>query len=216
MRRWSAVAGFVFVVLAFVSRFAEGSVPDPESRAALTRFTDFYRSSSHTRGALVAGAVGVVALFAFVWFLGGLWSLLRDAEGAATAPMIVVVVGGAAFVALGVTSHVLTQTIGITLHFSKGYTVGHGFDAATAVVFNTAGQGAFLGAMVAAGAFLAGASVVILRTRVLPVWLAWLGIAVAVACLPTIPPLSTLAAILLAVWVVAASAFMLQDRQPAA
>jgi hypothetical protein len=209
MRRWSAAAGIVFVVLAFVSRLAEGRAPDPESHNAVAKFASFYASSAHDKRALVAVVVGIIALFAFAWFAGGLWVLLRAAEGVPSAPLIVAAVGAATFVALGITSHVLTDTIGLTLHFAKGYAVGHGFDPATALVMNAAGRGMFLGAMVGAGLFTAGAAVVILRTRALPAWLGWLGIVIAVACLPTIPPVSAIAALLLALWTLAASVLMI-------
>src|SRR5438552_17778766 len=42
MRRWSGIAGVVFVVLAFASRAVRGSVPDTDTRDALARFTKFY------------------------------------------------------------------------------------------------------------------------------------------------------------------------------
>ena len=51
---------------------------------------------------------------------------------------------------------------------------------------------------------------VILRTRALPVWLAWVGLVIAALCLATIPPLTFIAAILLAVWVLVISVLMIQ------
>ena len=101
MRRWSGIAGLVFVVLAFASRAVRGSVPDTDKRDALARFTKFYADSTHNDHALVAIVLGFLGLFAFAWFVGGLWSMLRSAERAATTPTIIIAVGGAAFVALG-------------------------------------------------------------------------------------------------------------------
>ena len=208
MRRWSGLAGVVFVVLAFASRALRGSVPDTDTRDALDRFTKFYADSTHNDHALVAIVLGFMSLFAFAWFLGGLWSMLRTAEGGATMPTIIVAVGGAAFVALGMVSHIFSEGVGVTMHFSKGYTIDHGFDPGTALLMASLGTGAFLASMLAVGAATAAAGVVILRTRTLPVWLAWIGIAIAVLCLPTIPPLTAIAAVLLAIWTLVISGLM--------
>jgi hypothetical protein len=143
MRRWSGIAGLVFVVLAFASRAVRGSVPDTDTRDALARFTKFYADSTHNDHALVAIVLGFLGLFAFAWFLGGLWSMLRTAEGGATMPTIIVAVGGAAFIALGMVAHVFSEGVGVTMHFSKGYTIDHGFDPGTALVMASLGAGAF-------------------------------------------------------------------------
>jgi hypothetical protein len=153
--------------------------------------------------------LGFVGLFAFAWFLGGLWSALRTAEGNTTMPTIVVAVGGAVYIAAGLIYHLLNEGLGVTLNLSKGYTVGHGFDPGLAVVLATLATAAFMASMLGAGVATAGAGVVILRTKTFPVWLAWLGIAIAVLCLPAAPPLSFIAALLLAAWVLIISGLML-------
>lgn len=210
MRRWSGIAGLVFVVLAVASRAVRGSLPDTRKRDALASFTKFYANKTHNDHALVAVVLGLIGLFAFAWFLGGLWSILRDAEGGPTMPTIVVAVGGAAFVALGMVFHVFSDGLGITMHFSKGYTIDNGFDPGTALLMASLATGAFVASMLAVGAATAAASVVILRTRTLPVWLAWIGIAVAVLCLPGIPRLTLIAAVLLAIWTLAIGGLMVQ------
>jgi len=211
MRRWAGIAGIVFVVLAFVSRAVPGNVPDTDKRDAIARFAKFYADN-----AVIGFVLGVVGLFAFAWFLGGLWSTLRNAEGAATMPTIIVAVGGAAFVTLGMAYHAFSDVVGVTLHFSKGYTVDKGFDPGTALLFTSVAQGIFLASMLAVGAATAAAGVIILRTRALPVWLAWVGIAIAVLCLATIPPLTFLAAILLAIWILVISVLLIQPETRAA
>lgn len=214
MRRWSGIAGIVFVILAFGSRVVRGSMPDPAGRDALARFTAFYSDKSHNTHAVVAVVLGFIGLFAFAWFLGGLWAVLRQAEGAATAPLIVVVARGAAFVALGVVFHLFADGVGVTLHFGKGYTVDKGFDAGTAVLMSSIAQGAFLGSMLAVGAATAAAGVAMVRTRVFPIWLAWIGFAIAILCLPSVPPLTFIAALLLAIWTLVTSGLMLRGDTP--
>ena len=210
MRRWSGIAGLVFVVLTIVSRAVRGSVPDTDKRNALASFTKFYADKTHNDHALVALVLGFLGLVAFAWFLGGLWSMLRSADGGPTTPTIIVAVGGAAFVALGMVFHVFSEGLGVTLHFSKGYTIDNGFTPGTALLLASLATGLFLASMLAVGAATAAASVVILRTRSLPVWLAWIGIAIAVLCVPVIPPLSFIAAVLLAIWTLIISALMIQ------
>jgi hypothetical protein len=175
----------------------------------LANFTKFYADKSHNDHALIAVVLGFIGLFAFAWFVGGLWSMLRNAEGQATAPTIIVAVGGAAYIAAGMIFHVFAEGLGVTLHFSKGYTIEHGFDPGLAVVLASLATGAFLASILAAGVATAAAGVVILRTKTFPVWLAWIGIAIAVLCLPAIPPLSFVAALLLAAWVLVISGLMI-------
>lgn len=210
MRRWSGIAGLVFVMLTIVSRVVRGSIPDTDKRNALASFTKFYANKTHNDHAVIAIVLGFIGLVAFAWFLGGLWSTLRSAEGGPTMPTIIVAVGGTAFVALGMVFHVFSEGLGLTLHFSKGYTIDNGFTPGTALLLASLANGVFLASMLAVGAATAAAGVVILRTRTLPVWLAWIGIAIAVLCLPVIPPLSFIAAVLLAIWTLVISALMIQ------
>jgi hypothetical protein len=209
MRRWSGVAGILFVVLAVVSRAVRGSLPDTDSKDALANFTKFYADTSHNDHAIISLVVGFAGLFAFVWFLGGVWSALRTAEGQATPPTIIVAVGGAAYIAAAMIYHLFADGLGVTLHFSDGYTIDHGFDPGLAVVLASLAAGAFIASMLAAGVATAAAGVVIMRTKTFPVWLAWLGIAIGVLCLPAIPALSFIAALLFAAWVLIVSGFML-------
>src|SRR5438309_3229526 len=130
MRRWTGIAGILWVVLAFVSRLARGSVPDPSGKHAVQKFTDFYATKSHQDHALVGAVTGLVGLFFFAWFIGGVISRLRESEGAPGPAMIVMSVSGAAFIALAAMAHVLDNSIGIALHFAKAYRL----DAGLAVV----------------------------------------------------------------------------------
>jgi len=216
MRRWSGIAGIAFVVLAFVSPAIQGSVPDTNNRHAVQKFVAFYADKSHNDQALVSVVLGLIGLFFFAWFLGGLWSSVRGAEGGVTAPTIVVAIGGAAFLALGLLAHVFGNVQGVALHFDKDYRAQHLFDPGTAMLLSDLAMGTFLAAMLAMGAATSAAAVVIRRTRVFPVWLAWLGFAIAVLALPVIPPLTFLAALLLAVWTIAISVLFLTRPEPAA
>src|SRR5579864_7445275 len=117
MRRWSGIAGIVFVVLAVVSRAVRGSLPDPTKSGALDAFRRFYADKAHNDHALVAFVLGAIGLFAFAWFIGGVCSALRNAGGSPTMPTIVVAIGGAAYLAAGLVFHVFSEGTGVTMHF---------------------------------------------------------------------------------------------------
>jgi hypothetical protein len=202
----------VFVILAIVSPFVRGDVPDTDNAHAVRDFARFYGKSSHQDRALVAATLGLLGLFLFLWFLGGLWSILRQAAGATTAPTIIVAVGGAGFFVLGALSHIVGNIIGITLHYSDGYKL----DPGLAVVLDELSTGTFLAAMIAIGAAIAAAGVVIQQTRALPVWLAWIGFLLALLALVLIPLLSFFAGLLLAFWVLVVSALMITGPERAA
>ena len=79
MKRWSGVAGIVFVAFSVISPLVRGSVPGTDKVDAMAKFARFYSDSSHQSQALASAITGVVGLFFFAWFLGGLWSALREA-----------------------------------------------------------------------------------------------------------------------------------------
>jgi hypothetical protein len=55
----------------------------------------------------------------------------------------------------------------------------------------------------------AAAGVAIVRTGAFPFWVARIGLVIAVLCLPTIPPRTYVAAILLAAWTVVISVLLI-------
>jgi len=210
MNRWTGISGLAFVVFAFVSALVQGDTPSTEDADATEQFARFWADSGNQGQALAEAITGFVGLFFFLWFLGGLWSRLRSAESGTTPATLVVVAGGAAFVAIGAVEHAVTNVVGITLNFSDGYQL----DPGLALILDELGTGLFIAAMLAAGAMTAATGVVIRQTGVLPAWLGWVGFGIAVLALPAIPSLSFIAALLLAVFVVAVSVVML--TRPAA
>lgn len=215
MRRWSGIAGVVFVVLAILSPIVRGSVPDTSKSNAVEKFANFYGVKSHNSHALVAAVLGFIGLFFFTWFLGGLWSALREAEGRTSAPTIIVAIGGAVFVAMGFAFHTFENIQGITIHFDKGYRASGQFNPGTAIVLSELATALRMGAMLGVGAASAAAGVVIRRTRVFPGWLAWVGFVITVLALPVIPPLSVISSVFFALWTIAISVVFLTRPEPA-
>src|SRR5437764_1994291 len=135
MRRWSGIAGIAWVVLALASRLVRGSVPDPSGKHATQKMADFYATKAHQSHALTGAVLGLLGLFFFAWFIGGVVDRLRDAEGSPRVAITIVTIASAAFFALAAMEHVLDNSVGITLHFAKDYKL----DPGLAVVLSTAG-----------------------------------------------------------------------------
>lgn len=208
MRRWAGIAGILFVILAVLSRLVEGRRPDTNAKDAIRKLTRYYAKTSHLNHGLVAVILGLIGMFFFLWFLAGLWSALRAAEGAATMRTGAILAGGSVFAAVGGLAHEFGNVVGDALKFSDAYKL----DANSAIVLDRIAHGAFALAMIAVGVTTAAAGLVILRTRILPAWLAWSGFLIALLALPVVGLLTAVSAGLLAIWVVATSIFMLTGR----
>ena len=214
MRRWSGAAGIIFVVLAIVSSIVRGSVPDTSKSNAVEKFVNFYADGSHDTHAIASALLGFIGLFFFVWFLGGLWSAIRTADGGVSAPTIIVALGGAVFVAMGLAYHAVENVQGITLHFDKAYRAQHLFSPGTAILLNDLAVGMLMAAMIGIGAAGAAAGVVIWRSNVFPRWLAWIGFLFALLALPVIPPLSLIAAAIFGLWTIVISVLFITKPTP--
>jgi hypothetical protein len=167
--RWSALGGIVFVVLILASAFLPGSPPKPgDSAVKIAKFvTD---KGDEIRWAGYLGAIAAVPLF---WFAGGVWRLLRRAEGG-NPRLTVVAVLGLGFAALsGALGGVILGALGILgVSGSGGLSSTRFFYVLS---FNVGALTSF-GAAVFVGAF----SIVIVRSAVLPTVMGWLGGLVAI------------------------------------
>ena len=205
MRRWSGIAGVVFVVLAVLSRIVEGSRPDTNGKGAIRELTRYYAKTSHLNQGLASAVLGLIGTFFFLWFLAGLWSAIREAEGSPTPRTGALLAGGAVFAALGGLAHEFGNVVGDALKFSDAYKL----DANSAIVFDRLARGSFALAMIAAGVTTAAVGLVVIRTRVLPAWLAWLGFLIALLALPVFGLFTFISAVLLAIWVLVVSILMI-------
>ncbi len=211
MTRWAGGAGIAFVVLAIASAAAQGDVPSTDAANATEEFARFYGDEDNHVRAVISAVLGLVGQFFFLWFIGGLWSLLRSSAGATTTPTMVLVLGGAGSFTLGALEHVIGNMVGIVLNFSEG---GYRLDPGLALILSGLAQGMFLAAMIATAAAALAAGLLARSTGVLPGWLLWVAVAMTVLALPTIPPLSFLAAVLFAFWVIVISVALIQRGHP--
>jgi Domain of unknown function (DUF4386) len=167
--RWSALGGILFIVLIIVSAFMPGTPPKTsDSAAKIARF--FNDNGDAIRWAAFVGAVGTIGLF---WFLGGVWRVLRRAEGG-DPRLTVVAVAGAIFAAvMGAVGSITLSAIGIAGVVGSGGASGTKF-------FYVLSTNLGLGTVIGIAVFLTAFSVVILRTGVFPKLLGWFGVLIAV------------------------------------
>jgi hypothetical protein len=165
--RWGALGGILFVVLVAITAILPGYPPKTGDSAA--KIADFIGDSGNKiRWAATTGGLAVVALF---WWLGSVWRLMRRGEGGSPR-LTVTALAGAVFAAvmatIGAVSLAVIPVIGT--HTFGGAQIRYFYilsaDLAVATMF---------GAVVFVGAF----SLLIIRRRVLPSILGWLGLLVA-------------------------------------
>lgn len=159
----------------------------------------FHLEDNSTR-VQVAGYVGVLAAFFFYWFASSLRAMLRAAEGG-TGRVSNIAFGGA----IGAGT---LMAGGFVLLLAAGARAGT--DAGISGIAATTTYdiyGLVFGSAVplALGVMIAAFSVIALRTRVVPQWLGWASVVIAVG---SISPLSYIFVALDALWVVWISALL--------
>src|ERR1700682_428132 len=176
--RWAALTGLLTVVGLVVATLVQG--PIPAADASAKQITDFF-ASNHDR-IMAAMYIRLYAGFAFIWFLATLWSALARAEGRSA--RVSNVAFGAGIVVLG----------------SSG-----GAPPAVAAALVVAVHMFYAISGMGTAWMLIASWLVTLRTRVLPGWVAWLGLVLALITLVIVPfafgkPIVLYAALLVLIW----------------
>lgn len=155
--KWGALAGIEFVVLILVGAFIGGTPPKLSDSAE--KITKYYADNQDALkvGNVLAG----LSLIAFLWFLGTLFGRLRRAEGGSGRVSGIALTGGVAVTAIAAVAYAI-NAYGVV--YPGG---GDGSFRISSIVFGYLGF--------AAAAFVLGSSIVVLRTQLLPAWVAWLG-----------------------------------------
>ncbi len=201
-KTWLApLTGILFIIVLIVGFAVGGEPPDPTDESA-QEIVDFYvdNKSSVMAGSILQAAAGAL----FIFFGGYLFRTLRAAGAEASA--IVTVAGSVAF-AVGVA---LDGTINFTLAETADDIGPDAVQALSALWHND-----FLPFSMGMLVFLMGFGVSIVRHGVLPKWIGWVAIVVA---LTAMSPAFFVAGIGAAVLIVASSViFAMRDRpgQPA-
>jgi Domain of unknown function (DUF4386) len=159
-----AATGIVFVVLLVISIFALPMPPDIDEPAGNVA-TYFH---NHQDGIRASTFIGMIAGFFFLWFLGSLRSFLRVAEGPTGRLSSVLFGGGVATAALATVAST-AMTLGALRPETNPQILQILYDLNLYVL----PVGGFTLA-----AYAAAGGMVVLRSRVLPVWLGWGGLLV--------------------------------------
>ncbi len=167
--RYAAIGGVAFVVLNIVGAILAGS--PPAANASATKIADYFADKGDgLKAALWLGGLGSVGL---VWWFGSLWRRMSQAEGGAhrlsVVSLVGLVLGGALFMS---SAAVNAATALRTAEIGNGAQV---FYTLSVVLLSAAGFGV--------GIHLLATSVLGLRDKMLPAWLAWLGVVAGVAFL---------------------------------
>ena len=203
--RWAALSGIVFVVLMLVGAAFVSDVPkgDASAQEIASYLTD---SGNHTRN-IIGAYLWVLGGLAFLGFVTGLRSVLRRAEGDPGTLSNLVFGAGVVFTAVWSVSAAAIASVAYAVEFSDARVSNP--DLVT-VLPSLGGLLLLLGGGFAGILLLAATSIIIFRTGVLPRWLAWLGIVVAVSLVFDVAYMNILP---LVGWVLVASIAMLRRRE---
>jgi len=178
--RWAPVGGIVFAVLIAVSGLIAGSPPkltDPTGKIVkyLTDHQGVLRWSAY---------IGAVGTGFALWWAGSVWRTIRRAEGGS--PQLAVTAVGGLLLGLSVA---MVGSIITAVLATPGVGVGTG--AGGVRFFYILGTALFGGVGIGVIAFAGAFSVVIIRTRVLPSFVGWFGLLVAIVWIPGAAIMST-------------------------
>jgi hypothetical protein len=197
----AAAGGLLFVALTVVWGIIVAHAPDAGTPSAKI---DTYFFNRHDRANLVVAgwalAFGGVCL---LWFLGALRAWLRRAEGEPSGLSTVAFGAGLVMIAtLFAKNAVLTATAAVfdNARFFQ-------LDPDLYKVLYAVASWLFAQELMAGGVMVAAASLLALRTRVLPRGVAWAGYGVAVLCFAAIP-LHRISAVALLGWILLVSLLM--------
>lgn len=201
--RWGPIAGIVFAVL-FVVGLSLINIPAGDDSAQ--EITNFYNDSGDRAQTIIGGYMLILAGVFFFWFLASLRTRLIAVEGEPARLTPIVFGSGLVFIALLMVSACAFMSVAGDITFG-----GEEFANADAARYlPTLGYPLLvIGAMFAAIAMIDAASVLIRRTGVLPVWIAYFGFFTAVALLFAV---IFLPMITLVLWVLFVSVAMLRAR----
>jgi hypothetical protein len=205
LERWAPLSGIIFVILMVVGTMFVADVPDPDApqQQLATYLAD---SDNHMRN-IMGAYIWVVGALAFLWFVTRLRTVLRGAEGGTATLSNLVFGAGVAFAAVWMVSAAAFAAVAYAVEL-RGATVSD--PDFVKVLPQMAWMILLLGAGFAGLLLVLTTSILSLRTGVLPRWLAWLGIVVAIALLFDVIYISIGPFLL---WVLLASIVLLLRRE---
>ena len=177
--RWGPIAGIVFVVLLFVGlNLAVSDLPSGDD--PISKFTSYYNDSGKRAQAIIGGYLMVLAGLFFFWFLASLRVRLLHAEGPPGRLTSIAFGSGLVLAAFTMLAAVTFISIAGDIAFGNEKFISP--EAARYLPELGYPILAITGAF-AAIAMIDAASIVIVRTGILPTWIGWFGFVAAIALL---------------------------------
>lgn len=207
--RYAPLSGVAAVVLWAVAILVIEAVGDtPGDDAGADDILAYFESDETS--VYVGAFLFFLGSLALLWFAGTLRTAVAAVEGG-VAHLATIVFGAGVAVALTSMAFPAPQVSGAFAANESDAPLTP--EAAQALWF--AGDGFFVVTEFTAALFLVATAVAALATRVLPAWLAWAGVVVAVVLL--IPPIGWAALIVgFPLWVLVTSVLLLRRQEPAA
>jgi hypothetical protein len=205
LERWAALGGALYVAL-----FVAGSIllfsGVPDGDATPSEVARWYADSGHRDRINVGWILVGLGLFFFLWFLAALRNALLRLVGDGFLTTLATV-GGAVSAALALTSVALNNAIRTMSDDTYRHQVYpeliHAADDAGYVIHSTGGVGI--------SAMMIAASLAVIRARVLPVWLGWIGVGAGIIALALI---AFIPWFVIALWLLAASVLLFLAGSP--
>jgi hypothetical protein len=199
-------AGIAFVAFSTLWAVVQVSVGPPElGKSSTEEFTSFYGDQGNRIALILASLSLALAGFALLWFLGGLRSVLRRAEGDPGSLSTTAVMGGLVLVGLLFVFNAVQVAVPWALEESDNFRLDP--DAARlfeGLSYLLAIQGALVAAV-----FIAAVSQLFRKAAVYPTWLAWGGLVIAALNFLFAVPIHGVSLILLLPWAFVVSILML-------
>ena len=175
----------------------------PSTDDSTKKVVDFW--NDHETEGVVAGLVGALAMVPYLWFVGTLRSVLRQAEGATGRLSGTAFAGGLVFAGYAL--------VGLTMMFAAAETVGDVPPAVTQTL-SVLNSECWLGLAVGNAVLLLATGVLVLRSGLLPKWFGWLTVVLGVA---SVTPAGFFAFLATLLWVIGVSIVLyLRGGAPAA
>ena len=206
LERWAALGGVLYVIL-----FVVGTIllvgDEPSGDASPGEVVRWYSDSGHRDKITLGWALVGLGLFFFLWFLVALRQALIRLVGEGFLPTLATV-GGAVYATLAMAAAAVSDGIRTMNDDTYQHRVFpelvHAANDAAYVLHSTGGVGV--------GTMMIAASLAVVRTRVLLVWLGWVGVAAGIVALASIVFFPWF---LIALWLLAASVILFVAGSPA-
>ena len=204
LERWAALGGVLYVVL-FVIGTILAVGDEPAGDAPPSKVVSWYADSGHRDRISIGWVLIGLGLFFFLWFLSALRQAVIRLVGEGFLPTLATV-GGAVYATLALAAAAVNMGIKTMSDDTYRHQVFpeliHAANDTAYVLHSTGGAGI--------GAMMIAASLAVVRTRSLPVWVGWIGVVAGIIALASIVFFPWF---LIALWLLTASVILFMSSR---